>query len=594
MNITSLQIENFRGIKNKVIDVTQLMVLLGKNGAGKSSVLDALKYALTGDCDTDDIHKDAGRTSVTITFADGTTITRIRDAKGNTCKANGKTCTGKALDEYLTDKVGANTKVITAMCGSEFYETMEQKDLTKFVLSILPVQINFDVMIQFLREQIKDVSEEQIKFLQPYFAGYEVFGLQEIEDVYKKLFEARKVKKELLKTLQAKAVFDKALPPETKDQLQLLLGDINFQEAKVKDYQKNFDAYNKSLKQKMDAEAKLRELMTQAETYKDLQKPSEETLAAAKKEKAQFEGAINNCNNIIATNKTNIQMYQKTLDNLDKPICPISEKLVCSTDKSGLRQEMNDLITKNNEAIKNAEDLLKRCTEQVTKRNEAIDAYNKALLLWNNKVNIEKQIADFILPTVLEKPEEVKYEDVSAKKLEINTNLQLWAEYEASQKYFTDAEKTQKEVILYEFGVNALDVKKGVRSKILEKSLAPLEQLVNQKADKLKKGFKISLASPSGLDIQVVPDGSISVPMGKISAGEFMFAAYLIMSVIREITGVSIMVMDNIDKLDEEALKGFIDLIAQDNSYENVFIAGVNHAGVNDVISSTSATIITM
>ena len=50
MNITKIKIKNLFGIKEYEADGTSIEIS-GKNGVGKSSVLDAIKYALTNKSD---------------------------------------------------------------------------------------------------------------------------------------------------------------------------------------------------------------------------------------------------------------------------------------------------------------------------------------------------------------------------------------------------------------------------------------------------------------------------------------------------------------------------------------------------------------
>ena len=60
MNITKIKIKNLFGIKEYDADGKSIE-LIGKNGVGKSSVIDAIKYALTNKSDRDYIIR-AGET----------------------------------------------------------------------------------------------------------------------------------------------------------------------------------------------------------------------------------------------------------------------------------------------------------------------------------------------------------------------------------------------------------------------------------------------------------------------------------------------------------------------------------------------------
>lgn len=67
------------------------------------------------------------------------------------------------------------------------------------------------------------------------------------------------------------------------------------------------------------------------------------------------------------------------------------------------------------------------------------------------------------------------------------------------------------------------------------------------------------------------------IPMKKVSTGEFVFVAFTLMSLISQITGTRLLVLDNLDSLDNDNLKTLIDLLQNEKQYENVFVAAVNH-----------------
>lgn len=62
MKINSLKIEGFRGVK-KEVDLwfpLGFIVISGRNGSGKSTICDAIEYALTGSIRTGGGHKEKG------------------------------------------------------------------------------------------------------------------------------------------------------------------------------------------------------------------------------------------------------------------------------------------------------------------------------------------------------------------------------------------------------------------------------------------------------------------------------------------------------------------------------------------------------
>lgn len=82
-----------------------------------------------------------------------------------------------------------------------------------------------------------------------------------------------------------------------------------------------------------------------------------------------------------------MEMLNRTLANLDKPVCPISEKLTCTTDKSGVKNELIALIGQNSLAVKEQNDFIKRCEEQIARLDRRIEKYQQNVIAFNqNKV----------------------------------------------------------------------------------------------------------------------------------------------------------------------------------------------------------------
>ena len=100
--------------------------------------------------------------------------------------------------------------------------------------------------------------------------------------------------------------------------------------------------------------------------------------------------------------------WKKTLKSLNTNVCPISSRLICTSDRTPLKSEFEDQIQKSNEGIKKNTDFIKRCEKEVQIRTERLDAYQKQQISYNNKKNLHDQIQNYVPITVMEKPEEVK------------------------------------------------------------------------------------------------------------------------------------------------------------------------------------------
>ena len=154
MKINTIKIKNFRGIPDMEISLERISFFTGPCGAGKTSVLKAFNFELTGDVKKDDIREQSDRASATIVFEDQSSIQRICKLSAATqVKVNGKNSTAKAADEFLQAKLGTSTYIFQAMCKTDFFEVLSQKEQTEFFLSILPTKISFEKLCEFIGNQ---------------------------------------------------------------------------------------------------------------------------------------------------------------------------------------------------------------------------------------------------------------------------------------------------------------------------------------------------------------------------------------------------------------------------------------------------------
>lgn len=577
MKISNIVIENFRGITKGVYDFKDLTIFLASIGKGKSSVLDALIFALTGEVEVSDIRNGTSDASVKITFEDGSTVERIRDKSGTTVKVNDKRSTATAANEYITSITGSDVSFLPALMGIEYFKFISQRDLTDFFSKILPCSISFDKMVELIKEKRK-LSDEEKDFLKAYFPNGD-YGLEEIDSAYKKVFDERKESKAVLKNLLPKTEFDKVLPTESKEELETALANIHSGEEKKASYEKALVAYNNAVQQKKTANEKKDALTKQLERYDGITKPNPDDLSIAKEEKVKFQNAVEKSRNIKSTAEANIASFQKILDNLAGDRCVACRDIVCTTDKSCAKAELETRIEENKKIRDEHIVFIERCEKQIQMRDDAIEKYNNDLLKFKEKESLEKQRDAIVVPEVPEMPQAPTV-DIS-KKAEINEKISLISQYELVKKAKDEVEKIQTKVALLEMAVSVLDVKTGVRTVILQRALSTFENLCNDKLAKIDADMNVSFKAENGIEVFVKTNNSNGyVPMQKASTGQFVLVAFALMCLIGKVTGAKYAIIDNIDKLDGENAKHFLELIASDNTFENVIVAGVNHADI--------------
>lgn len=592
MKISSITMKNFKGINEAQITPEKLNVFTGKNGSGKSSHLAAIAFALTGKINSDFIKKGEKSLSVLIEFEDGTTIERSNSHEyGTVIKCNGKKTSGKSANEFIQTKLGADTDTYRALCNADYLKSLSGKELSSLFLSILPATVSFERFTEFAdnilkTENMVPLTTQDKEYLDEILEHADKFNIEQMEDAYKTAFSDRRKQKAVVKTLAAKTSFDlKTLPKESEEEIQKQIDEISKMEANFANYKKQLQIYNDSVKKQEDAKKKKEELLSTLETYKNVKELDPKVKVDAELDKEKFKEAINKSRTFVATSEANIKLFDRTLSSLNKPICPISEKLICTTDKSGLKVELEELLKKNQDTLAEYNTFIKRCEEQIDKRNKIIEEYNNSCLLFTKKSALEQQIKDFIIPEPIPKPEAVEELNFSEKKKVLRETLAIWNAYKVSLDATKEFEKENQILKTLEVAVQVLDVKTGVPALILNAALRNFETVANQKAKEIRDGFELEILCEDGLEIKAkMGDNKEFLPLEILSTGESILVFYLLMDIINQITGANYLVIDNLDALDKDHAESLLKLLKNDSSYEHIFIGAVDHQDILGVV----------
>lgn len=110
MRIVTLQTKDFKGLPDGIYEFEDINIITGRNGAGKSSIAEAIIFGLygrtrTGNLSTDDlIHESAESTKVALEFDTGTTVLREQSRfYGSELKLNDETTDQSTLEDSLPD-----------------------------------------------------------------------------------------------------------------------------------------------------------------------------------------------------------------------------------------------------------------------------------------------------------------------------------------------------------------------------------------------------------------------------------------------------------------------------------------------------------
>lgn len=593
--ITTISIRNFKGIEDLQLNEKKLNAIIGKCGSGKSSLLDAIRFALTGKAGKEVIRKGCREASVVLRFSDNSTIERIRRTSENISKCNGKSSTKRSLDEFLTAR-NMNPCWIESLCSVDWFAGLSSKDLNNFFMTILPLRAKAETVVELVAQLDKDLTEKKEKYLmEEILKKQEIFSFNDLANGYNTAYTVRQELKRKYNEMLPRCTFNETVPAKTREDIEKELNNISQVEAAEKEYSKRLKEYASSKKQHDLAIKRLDEMKKELDTYSSCKKPKEETKTQAEADRKLFQVHIKRTNEYIGTINSTLDLLKRTLDNLDKPICPISEKLICTTDKSQLKEELLSLIQKNENALASNKEFLAKCEDQVRKRDDIISNYQKEVYRYEQKTTLENNISKFIVPEILPEPQKVEKAHLEAKKKELLDLLSILSRYEKVQQNKKELAKIKDKYDLAQFAVKVLDSKIGIPALILQRTLRFFEKKCNEKASLLREGFQIHFLSDNGITIQVSPGkGKPFVDMKEVSTGEFVCVAYILMTMIGEATKCHLFLIDNLDRLDTEYLNALLSLLEEDKKIEQVFLGGVDHADVERTLNDKSFQIIHM
>ena len=593
--ITTISIRNFKGIEDLQLNAKKLNAIIGKCGSGKSSLLDAIRFALTGKAGKEVIRKGCREASVVLRFSDNSTIERIRRTSENISKCNGKSSTKRSLDEFLTAR-NMNPCWIESLCSVDWFAGLSSKDLNNFFMTILPLRAKAETVVELVAQLDKDLTEKKEKYLmEEILKKQEIFNFNDLANGYNTAYTVRQELKRKYNEMLPRCTFNETVPAKTREDIEKELNNISQVEAAEKEYSKRLKEYTSSKKQHDLAIKRLDEMKKELDTYSSCKKPKEETKTQAEADRKLFQVHIKRTNEYIGTINSTLDLLKRTLDNLDKPICPISEKLICTTDKSQLKEELLSLIQKNENALASNKEFLAKCEDQVRKRDDIISNYQKEVYRYEQKTTLENNISKFIVPEILPEPQKVEKAHLEAKKKELLDLLSILSRYEKVQQNKKELAKIKDKYDLAQFAVKVLDSKIGIPVLILQRTLRFFEKKCNEKASLLREGFQIHFLSDNGITIQVSPGkGKPFVDMKEVSTGEFVCVAYILMTMIGEATKCHLFLIDNLDRLDTEYLNALLSLLEEDKKIEQVFLGGVDHADVERTLNDKSFQIIHM
>lgn len=592
MVIDKLEIKKYKGAENLVLHPKKLTAITGRIGSGKSSILEAVRFAVTGVADTP---QQSAEVNMTI-LGNKEILRRLKNGT-QSVKLERRATTQEKARQYLEANAGVNMECMKVVTSAKLLASMNSGSLCEFLVKsgLIPMTMTFSEMVSLC-----SIEPFIAKALTEYLPQTTPFSLADVEIAHKAVYDARTALNREIALVSAQTVFDGEKPPRSVTSIDYELSQLLGSEEKQKTYKMLLDKHQKDLDNQRRIRQEIENIEAQIKALRStgVVEPDASEKQRLAEELASVQSQLNDLTQTIAVAANTIAVQQRMLENLNTSVCPLSKKLECKTDKSELKNEIQETVQaligeKEKAAAKKG--VLEKRKADLERRISELDSQLEKYLKLKSLFDTRKALQDS-MPIVSEAPSAPESsEDVSAKKLALQAEKNRAEAYTRSVTARRKLSDLNRKLDILEQMLEILAPKSGLREKIIASVLAPLEKHCNDLADKLRLDFKLSIQVKNGVTIQCKPKASVDfVNLTDVSTGEQTLAIFLILDMLNELSGFGILMMDNLDALDASSLDELMTVLTSTeilDRYDHIFVSMVAHDDSLEILDKHSACI---
>lgn len=347
--IKSVEITDFCGLKTVKIDCKKFNVFCGRSDQGKSTILKAIEWAITGGDDEFLVRNGCSSTEVILNSDNGTRIERrmkrgekskLSIYRGDTTIAKPQTVLNKAYSPLTFNPV----KMVT----------MSPKELNQEIVDALGKRLKLN------EHQIEEYGLNEIK--------EEILKSENLTDTinafYKKKYDLRTEQNKIIKNMSAKMDgIDTSVTEEEVQKLEDEINELSEEIAKAVKHNSVIEVSSQNTNVRNNALENIKILELELEKVSSIK--LEELETTHRSLKLEFDKANNKLTSIRNSVRIKTDVISKIAEGVTK--CPISDDIVCNTNMSTCKSDIENDITK----LKlEATTLFKECE----KRNEELRA----------------------------------------------------------------------------------------------------------------------------------------------------------------------------------------------------------------------------
>ena len=603
MKVEKIRLVNFGNHADTDIQLKQINVFCGSNGAGKSTIKQALEYLLAGR--VHGVTDAAGRGYESLISIDS-------DKKG--VGYVGAVVDGLNISREIGGKIQGMgeppaKEVVSALLNTSRFLELPQKEQQALLFSLLGFSFSKEKLGEHLRDWPGAGEKETETFgrlVNVTDGGPEVF-----EKIYKLFYSERTAVKRVLKELEAQAKESSPvdLPGKAWDSREQICSDLRALKEQQKDLIKRAGAAQGAQKRRQTVEDDIARLEGEKQTIEETivavlsagdaaaEKNTKENvvnrLAVLREEQQNAGTKLQEKRDAAAVCQAEVNQLQNTLGRINSGAgrCPIFLDAECSIDwktvsgdiEISLQEKTNELQTLDNET----EELTNRLAEIARETEEGrrlVEEQQKSLWEYSQAQKQLQGIEERLGFFRKEQEELAGLVDVSgglaeeidrlgeriAKGDDLAQKLAVFENQMVAQKNLLERlHQVREEVNALEKLVEAFGPA-GIRAKLLDESIDRLQAQANERFQFLTgEKYRMKFVMP---DFTPVMEKN-GVPVRKFSAGERFLLGVVMQDVLAGLAGIRLLVIDDVNHLDQKnknALMGMLLKVRDD--YDTVMI----------------------
>ncbi len=597
MKIISMETFNFRGLKgSRRFNFEEIMAVLGKNAAGKSSFIDALIYGLTGiEPAGDMITAGESQAGVQITFEDGSKFMRVKRPSGTVLKIGKNRANKRDFDAAMAAACKTTAGAMRIVTSSEVLAKLRPSELGDFLMSYLGERLTLDGLLDMITDgTCADKMRDLARKTADKIALPDKFGIGAVDTLYNAFYDYRKKYNAAAKTDEAqwKALTEQSEGiPDDADKEALLKEKqkLTANRDKWAAYEAELRAYTEAKRRyTADSEA-IAALDRQIEAITVKERPEGEREALLER-LGQIKAEAGEARQLWSTMNASVAAMEKAYQDLGRPTCPLSPNLTCTTDKSAITEELRASISglrSQAEGQKARAEALEKEEQALNKELLAIEAEKAELMKKNMLIRQREARAKTMGQAPTEPVKKDAWKNASARIEEIDTILNKMKLREEAKAYAERKDQRAALAAAFDGLVRAFSPKGIVKENIMSSYMDFFTGEANKAAALLRPGMAFRFVSENGVLVTADMHGTGDyLSYASLSNGEKSVMLLALMTMLNGLTGFRLLIMDEMSVLDAETFGAVVRLLkATASTRDHAVIAAVDHTDTAEALA---------